>query len=532
MNKIKSSFTFVLLVLLCLLSGGSVFAADHCDDQFFINQTFDNGAKWDMCWSHNKNQGIIYHNIFYTPKDESRKMVLFEASIAQIHVPYDDNGARFHDVSDFGLGDDGGSNNNLVSLSPAECLNGKLGYFNNKAAVCNRVVKNGSAFRKGTTRVDSQILKVLSISKVGQYIYGIEWDFHDDGRILPSIVATGALQRFSSTGDPSHGWLVDSGNRIGLSHMHNFYWRLDFDIDSTGKNDIVQEINYQTWQGKRYKQITNFTQEKSRSVNPSTMRSWVVKDGNTTNRKGHKVSYEIRLNESGQREIGPTFEPFTNNDFYVTRSKNCELFASHNASVNNCDTNNLSEFSNNESIVNEDIIVWVGVSFYHIPRSEDAPKMDAHVSGFELIPRDWHTTNPNLQDTPPLSLRAIATEDFATSASETILIDALSNDSGQSIVIHTVQDPENGKATLVNNKIQYTPNAGFIGADVFWYAIKDSSGVEYGSKINVEVTKAEDNGGGGSIIYLDLLVLLTSLFFIRHGWLRSTKVKVLIFKSN
>jgi Cu2+-containing amine oxidase len=522
MSKIKSVAIILVLSFLSLFSSSKLLAADHCDDQYFINKTLANGATWDMCWAHNKNQGIIYHHIYYTPKNDTRRMVLFEASIAQIHVPYDDNGARFHDVSDFGLGNDGGSNNNLVSLNPAECANGTLGYFNNEAAVCNRVISNGSAYRKGSNQKDSQLLKVFSISKVGQYIYGIDWDFHDDGRILPTIVATGALQRFDTTGNTAHGWMVDSGNRVGLAHMHNFYWRLDFDIDGTGKNDIVQEINYDTWQGKRYKKITNFTKEEGRSVNPYTMRSWVVKDSNTTNRKGHKISYEIRLNESGQREVGPSFEPFTNNDFYVTQAKDCELFASHNAGVNNCSTNNLSEFVNNESIVNEDIITWVGVSFYHMPRSEDAPKMDAHVSGFELIPRDWHTTNPNLESAPQISLRLSAGDDFTSSASTTILIDVLSNDTGQAIEINTLDNPANGTASIVNGKVQYTPDAGFIGTDIFWYSIKDSSGSIYGTKINVEVTPAVVNNvntgsGGGSISIVDLLALILSTLLLGYS---------------
>ena len=39
-------------------------------------------------------------------------MVLNHAAIAQIHVPYDDNGARYHDISDYGIG-----GNNMVTLS-------------------------------------------------------------------------------------------------------------------------------------------------------------------------------------------------------------------------------------------------------------------------------------------------------------------------------------------------------------------------------------------------------------------------------
>ena len=518
MSKINRAITLLSLTLLFLLSGSKVLAAEFCGDQYYINQTLANGSKWDMCWSHSKNQGIRYHHVFYTPKNSTRRMVLFDASIAQIHVPYDDNGARFHDVSDFGLGNDGGNNNNLVELKAAECANGSLGRFNNKAAVCHQIVANGDAYRKGLNRKASQLLRVFSMSKVGQYIYTIEWNFHDDGQINPVIKATGALQRFGSSEDRPQGWVINSAGRVGLAHMHNFYWRLDFDIDGSAENDIVEEINYSFWQGKRYRRTESFSTEAARSVSPETMRSWLVKDANTTNRKGHNISYEIRLHEAGQREVGPSFEPFSNNDFYVTRSKNCELFASHNASINNCATNNLSEYVNNESIVNQDIVAWVGVSFYHLPRSEDVPKMDAHVSGFQLIPRDWHTTNPNLKVPPPISLRLSASDDFVTSASQTILIDALANDTGNGIEFNTLDNPNNGVASIVNNKVQYTPKAGFIGTDVFWYTIKDDAGDVYGTRIHVEVTRAVaggvSTGGGGALSILDLLsMFLAAILF-------------------
>ena len=145
MSKSIAVTALAYFTIIFLLAGTKAVAADHCSDQFYIEKKLANGAKWDMCWSHSKNLGIGYHHIYYTPKNNPRRMVLFEASIAQIHVPYDDNGARFHDVSDFGLGDDGADNNNLLSLSAAECPSGVLSNFNSKGAVCHRVVKNGDA---------------------------------------------------------------------------------------------------------------------------------------------------------------------------------------------------------------------------------------------------------------------------------------------------------------------------------------------------------------------------------------------------
>ncbi|PID47298.1 MAG: hypothetical protein CSB47_00725 [Proteobacteria bacterium] len=508
----KNKWFVIGCLLFLILFSGNAAAAEFCEDDYYIDQTMPNGSRWDMCWTHDVNQGIRYHHIFYTPKHETRRMVLYDASVAQIHVPYDDNGARYHDVSDFGLGGDG-----LVALSEGDCIAGSRAYHNGKPVLCYQMRKDGSAFRLRDNRADQHMMKVFSVSRVGEYLYSAEWRFYADGRIVPSILATGALQRLGNMDQEQHGWLLahSSENQIGLSHMHNYYWRLDFDINETAKNDQVQEINFSEYDGKRYRQLTPFTKEAARSVNPEKMRSWLIRDGDTTNRKGHKIAYEVRLMASGQREIGPEFESFTSDDFYVSRSKRCEKIASHNKRVYTCDTDNLQEFVNGESLNNQDVVVWVGVSFYHMPRSEDAPYMDAHVSQYEIVPRDWHTTNPLLDEIPPLDLRLSAADDHATTtARKAVLIDALGNDTGNHIQFYTLDNPSNGTAKIVDNKIRYVANAGFHGTDTFWYDIKDARGEVYGAQVYVKVTRASSGsggGGGGAIAWIDMWLLLLIL---------------------
>ena len=238
MNKIVR----IISCLLCLLAPYvPVIAAEFCDDNYHVSHRFDSGSSWDMCWTHDSQKGVSYHHIFYTPKNESRRMVLYDASLAQIHVPYDDNGARYHDVSDFGLGE-----NNLVSLTTTDCANGTRGFYNGKAAVCTQV---------RTPSFEPSLLKVFSVSAVGEYVYISEWVFYEDGRIVPAVRATGTLQRYGGLDKADQGWLMAgrTANTIGLSHMHNFFWRLDFDLNTTSDNDQVEEINFGTYQGKRYR---------------------------------------------------------------------------------------------------------------------------------------------------------------------------------------------------------------------------------------------------------------------------------------
>jgi len=53
----------------------------------------------------------------------------------------------------------------------------------------------------------------------------------------------------------------------------------------------------------------------------------------------------------------------------------------------------LAEFVDGENIADDDIVIWAGITFYHMPRSEDAPHMDAHWSNMRIVPRDLTANN-------------------------------------------------------------------------------------------------------------------------------------------
>ncbi|MEH6455361.1 MAG: Ig-like domain-containing protein [Cocleimonas sp.] len=417
-KKISVLYRLILAIVLLtpalLMPASEVEAAEFCSDQYYINETLPNGASWDMCWEHRQREGIIFHHVFYQPKDGIRRMILNFAAVAQIHVPYDDNGARYHDISDYGIG-----GNNMLNLQQDECASGSLLQFENKNVLCQETYKEQFAYKSGNNSDSGNSLSLFSVSPVGAYYYISRWRFKDDGSIEPAIGATGALQRFGS--NQSRGWPL-SNNQTGIAHLHNFYWKLDFDLNNTSNDDVVEEINFALVNGKRERSISEFNSEVSRKVNPTTLRHWRVRDKNLDNANGHGMSYDILINESGHQDIGPSSEPFTQNDFYVTKQKNNEKFASHNVSGGE----NLAEFTNDESLVDGDIVVWPGTTFYHMPRGEDIPHMDAHWSHIKIVPRDWHASNPLVSEpinTPP-TITSPTNQTTAQNASVNLTIQA------------------------------------------------------------------------------------------------------------
>lgn len=374
-----------ILGWLWLDSGAQVDA--NCSAAYHVDEVLPNGGRWELCWEHRSLDGIVLRDIFYTTPNGSRRKILSEASLSQVHVPYDDNTARFHDITDDGFGD-----GNLSNLVPDECPEGTLLQHGSKNAVCKQIIRRGFAFRADNQSRQGYTLKLFSISTSGEYNYIPEWHFWDDGTIQPIIGAAGKLQRFGT--NPQFGWPLRQNNVVGVSHIHNYYYRLDFDIGDIGTDDVVEELDIvpdPSGNGRTFT-LGVLENEAGRSVEPGRMRTWRIRDGNSVNADGHPITYQLNPLQVSHRDIGPAFEPWTEHDLYVTKYNVCERYASHNPRFDGCGYN-ITEFVNNESLVGQDSVLWYGVTFHHVPRDEDEPYMHTHWDGFQIAPMDWTADN-------------------------------------------------------------------------------------------------------------------------------------------
>lgn len=361
--------------------------APNCSAPFLIDVTFGGGARWEMCWEHRASEGIVLYDVYFTSPGATRRPVFGQAGLAQIHVPYDDNGARFHDLSDYGLG-----NSNMNDLTPAECPGGTLLQYNGKDVLCQMVENHSYYYKYYTTKALAGELTLFSVSHIGEYNYVPRWSFGEDGHIGAEIGATGRLQRFGN--NASYGWPVRTGsNPYAVSHMHNLYWRLDFDVGGK-EDDLAEEFDLLPTPDTARRTIvkTELVTEAARPVSPTAMRFWRVRDKVIVNADGRAISYEIEPVSSATYR-GPSNEPWTQNDFYVTIYKACEKWVSHNPTTGGCG-GDVTAFVNGESVDGKDVVVWYGVDFHHTPRDEDEPNMPIDWHGFHIKPRDWIATSP------------------------------------------------------------------------------------------------------------------------------------------
>ncbi len=87
------------------------------------------------------------------------------------------------------------------------------------------------------------------------------------------------------------------------------------------------------------------------------------------------------------------------------------------------------------------------------------------------------------------SLPTAADDSASTPSGSPVTIDVLANDSGPgTLSVQSADNGTNGTTAIVNNKVVYTPGAGFTGSDSFHYTMQAGSGTA-SATVTVTVTK-------------------------------------------
>lgn len=387
MNK-GFAYCAVVLALVLGLSIADKAMALSCPVENQISAQFDNGSAWSMCWDSRLRENIVLSEVSFQPADAEPFSVFSSLRLSQLHVTYDDSNVTYNDVTQFGLGA-----GYVSTLTEEDCPGGTLTDIGGRASLCTFQSDGNDQYSTANESRQSQSLTVFSTSQVGAYAYIITWKFFADGSVEPSVGAAGALQRSSDDETSEFGRKLEGvSDKSWLSHTHNYYWRMDFDLGASATDDIVSEINFNVdSDGRRARVRNDITVEAARTIEPHLMRSWMISDGETSDLS---AAYLIEPVNHGHHHVDKEKNPFTEFDFFVTRQNDCERFVSENAKFNpDCDENIL-QFVNDESIVDEDVVLWHRVSFHHVPRNEDREVMHSHWDGFVMEARNLHQQTP------------------------------------------------------------------------------------------------------------------------------------------
>ncbi|KAF2402557.1 hypothetical protein EJ06DRAFT_555173 [Trichodelitschia bisporula] len=397
--------------------------------------------KWHMRVSFNQREGMVLHDIRY-----DNRPLFYRASLSDMNIPYADPRHPYHKKSAFDLGDVGaGLMANDLQLG-CDCL-GSIYYLSSVLTddegapiempnvVCIHEQDAGIGWKHTNYRtmraavVRRRELVLQSIITVANYEYILAFIFDQTGAMEYEVRATGIL----STQPIDDGVDVPFGTRVhpgvlAVHHQHIFSLRVDPHLDGSAKNRLVYEEAHAMPRsdfnphGTGYEvHETVVSKAGGLDIDPFANRTFKIQNVASRNPiNGKPVAYKIHI---------PAFQPmladkqsfnyrraeFADKAVYVVRNNSAtdsralvsdELYSGGKYTNQSRGDAGVRTWSKRgDSVVDEDIVVFVQFGLNHVPRIEDFPVMPVEIIKVGFKPVNFFDRNPAL-DVPP-SVQAV-----------------------------------------------------------------------------------------------------------------------------
>ena len=270
-------------------------------------------------------------------------------------------------------------------------------------------------------------LVVRSIFPVGNYDYLVEAKFSLDGSIDMGFSATGQL--YMSYYDETEESFGTKVHDEALANVHAHFAAFKADLDILGQNNCVEKTSVKY--GPRteipgtetdhpdlhvpeknmyiHRTIVETEDEARVKVNNQAPVQWKVASCSEMNQWGYHKGYDIIHPNT---PLGIMDEP-SFNDYHMIFSQRKEHdeeflttpvdFLTINEPVlpivevnRTVDGSTATGISNGESLENVDVVTWISLGFYHVPRAEDNPVTNIVSSHFRLTPNNYFDENPSI----------------------------------------------------------------------------------------------------------------------------------------
>jgi primary-amine oxidase len=400
---------------------------------FEINGQEIRWQKWRFRYTMHPREGLVLHTVGY--EDDGRlRPILYRASLSEMVVPYGDPDQNWRwrsafDVGEYSVGRLASSiEPNTDAPENATLLDATFAGDDGEPYVLQRAVsiyeRDGGLLWKHFESYSGQNesrrareLVISFIATIGNYDYALNWIFHQDGVLEVDAALSGIMlpKGVRETKVDGHGAAFKSGHLVSANvvaphHQHFFNFRLDFDVD--GQNNSVHEMNTRALPAGLANPYLNGMlmeetplrneREAQRQMNLQAARTWIVLNPSAQNTLGHHTSYILVPGANSLPYIAMSSEVrkragFINNHFWTTRYNPEEMNAAGAYPNQSRGGDGLPRWvANNESLVNQDIVVWYTLGVTHIPRPEEWPVMPVTHVGFKMIPGGFFSRNPAL----------------------------------------------------------------------------------------------------------------------------------------
>ena len=389
--------------------------------------------KWRFRYTMHPREGLVLQMVGYEDAGKLRP-ILYRASISEMAVPYGDPDRNWRwrsafDVGEYGMGRLASPIEQNTDAPPnATLLDVTFAGDNGKAYVLPRAVgiyerdggmlwKHYESYSKTNESRRARQLVIFFIATIGNYDYAINWIFHQDGVLELDAALTGIMLPKGVRDSSANGHAAGSTsghlvapNVVAPHHQHFFNFRLDFDVD--GPANSVTEMNTRAMapgpgnpslNGMIMEETTLSTEAAAqRRMNMASARTWTVVNRSARNTLGHHTSYIVVPGVNSIPYIAPASQVrrragFINQHFWATRYRDDEMYAAGAYPNQSLGGAGLPRWiANNESLANEDVVVWYTMGITHIPRPEEWPVMPVTHVGFKMIPGGFFSRNPAL----------------------------------------------------------------------------------------------------------------------------------------
>lgn len=388
---------------------------------------------WRFRYSMHPREGVVIHEVTYEDQGKSRS-VLYRGSLAEMVVPYGDPAAGWFfrnafDEGEYGVGrianpleplNDAPANAVFFDAlfaddtgSPMELPKGVMLYERDGGVLWKHV---DYVTRENESRRARELV-LGYITTAGNYEYGFNWVFHQDGVLEMELTLTGIMAARGIDVRPaqgmihdgvSHGHVVDE-NVEAVHHQHFMNFRLDLDVDGAAANSVLEMNTVSVPEGEDNPRMNAMTmretllrreQEAKREMSLATSRKWRVINSSVRNIYGQAVGYTLFPGENSVPYALPGASirkraGFLDAHLWVTPFEASEMnSAGHYINLSKGGEGLPKWTRANRSIENQDVVLWYTMGTTHIPRPEDWPVMPSHKMGFKLVPTGFFARNP------------------------------------------------------------------------------------------------------------------------------------------
>jgi Cu2+-containing amine oxidase len=338
-------------------------------------------AGWTFSWAVpvlSGGGGLVINNASYQGTS-----VLYQASQPFVLVPYHGDSPTFKDGLNPGACGSGIGFTAMVPTAPNapvwQIPAGQTALNDNQYDPVTNPSGGVMVELEQATLIEPARAVVWAKMQAFNYQYVQLWEFAADGSIEAQVGLAGRLYVFS---EPTAG------------HVHNFYFRLDFDIVTAGNNLVQESAHLSNAPGADI--AHDLPLETHRTSDPATRTTWRVLN-KTPKANGKRRAYEIVPGSTGSGD-----GTYSTADLWVVRYD----FTQDGSHVTCNDAVLSSQYQSGESVDGEDVVVWYCLREHHAPRQagEERRVVPYEFHGFHMKPRDFLDDTPtNLYPTSPSS---------------------------------------------------------------------------------------------------------------------------------